>query len=44
VSTLVIDVAEKILRKELSNKPEQEKYIKQLTSETIVSKEEAITV
>lgn len=44
VSSLVIDVAEKILRRELSNKPEQEKYIKKLTSESIVSKEEVITV
>ena len=30
VGTLVIEVAEKILRKELSNKAEQENYIKQL--------------
>lgn len=30
VGTLVIDVAEKVLRKELSNKAEQESYIKQL--------------
>jgi F-type H+-transporting ATPase subunit b len=30
VGGLVIDVAEKILRKELSNKAEQEAYIKQL--------------
>jgi len=30
VGGLVIDVAEKILRKELSNKSEQEAYIKQL--------------
>jgi len=30
VGALVIDVAEKVLRKELSNKAEQEAYIKQL--------------
>ena len=30
VGTLVVEVAEKILRKELSNKAEQEAYIKQL--------------
>ena len=30
VGNLVIEVSEKILRRELSNKPEQEKYIKQL--------------
>ena len=30
VGTLVIEVSEKILRRELSNKQEQEKYIKQL--------------
>jgi len=30
VGSLVIDVAEKVLRKELSNKAEQESYIKQL--------------
>jgi F-type H+-transporting ATPase subunit b len=30
VGSLVIDVAEKVLRKELSNKAEQETYIKQL--------------
>ena len=30
VGNLVIEVAEKILRKELANKPEQESYIKQL--------------
>jgi F-type H+-transporting ATPase subunit b len=30
VGTLVVDVAEKILRKELSNKAEQESYIKQI--------------
>jgi F-type H+-transporting ATPase subunit b len=40
VSGLVIDVAEKILRRELSNKPEQEKYIRQLSSEVITNKEE----
>jgi F-type H+-transporting ATPase subunit b len=43
VSTLVINVAEKKLRRELSNKPEQEKYIKQLSSEVIVKKEEAVS-
>lgn len=31
VGTLVIEVAEKILQRELSNKAEQESYIKQLT-------------
>lgn len=30
VGTLVVEVSEKILRRELSNKAEQEKYIKQL--------------
>ena len=30
VGTLVVEVSEKILRRELSNKDEQEKYIKQL--------------
>ncbi len=30
VGTLVVEVSEKILRRELSNKQEQEKYIKQL--------------
>lgn len=30
VGTLVVEVSEKILRRELSNKPEQEKYIKEL--------------
>ena len=43
VSGLVIEVAEKILRRELSNKAEQEKYIKKLSSETIVRNEEAIS-
>ena len=33
VGNLVIGVSEKILRRELSNKPEQEKYIKELSSE-----------
>ena len=33
VGTLVIEVSEKILRRELSNKAEQEIYIKQLASE-----------
>lgn len=32
VGALVIEVSEKILRRELSNKAEQEKYIKQLAS------------
>src|SRR5689334_5153442 len=40
VSNLVIDVAEKVLRRELSNKTEQEKYIKQLSNEVIIKKEE----
>jgi len=43
VSALVIEVAEKILRRELSNKAEQEKYIKKLSSETIVNKEVAVS-
>jgi F-type H+-transporting ATPase subunit b len=30
VGSLVVEVAEKILRKELSNKAEQESYIKQI--------------
>jgi len=33
VGTLVVEVAEKILRRELSNKPEQESYIRQLSNE-----------
>ncbi|MFM2146306.1 MAG: synthase subunit [Bacteroidota bacterium] len=33
VGTLVIEVAEKILRRELTDKPQQEKYIQQLTNE-----------
>jgi F-type H+-transporting ATPase subunit b len=33
VGNLVIEVSEKILRRELSNKTEQEKYIKQLSEE-----------
>ena len=33
VGQLVIEVAQKVLRRELSNKPEQENYIKQLANE-----------
>lgn len=33
VGNLVIDVAEKVLRRELSNKAEQESYIRQLSNE-----------
>ena len=33
VGTLVIEVAEKVLRRELGNKAEQETFIKQLTNE-----------
>jgi F-type H+-transporting ATPase subunit b len=33
VGNLVIEVSEKVLRKELSNKAEQENYIKQLAEE-----------
>jgi F-type H+-transporting ATPase subunit b len=33
VGTLVVDVAEKILRRELANKGEQESYIRQLSNE-----------
>lgn len=33
VGNLVVEVAEKVLRKELANKPEQENYIKQLAGE-----------
>lgn len=33
VGVLVLDVAEKVLRKELGNKPEQEQYIQQLASD-----------
>jgi F-type H+-transporting ATPase subunit b len=33
VGNLVIEVAEKVLRRELGNKPEQENYIKQLANE-----------
>ncbi len=44
VSSLVIEVAERILRRELSNKAEQEKFIKKLTSETVVNREEPISL
>ncbi len=33
VGTLVVEVAEKVLRRELSNKTEQENYIRQLSNE-----------
>jgi len=33
IGMLVVNISEKILRRELQNKPEQEKYIKQLTEE-----------
>lgn len=33
VGNLVVEVSEKVLRKELSNKPEYESYIRQLTQE-----------
>jgi F-type H+-transporting ATPase subunit b len=33
IGNLVVEVSEKILRRELENKPEQEKYIKQLAEE-----------
>lgn len=33
IGNLVIEVSEKILRRQLENKPEQEKYIRQLASE-----------
>jgi len=33
VGNLVIEVSEKVLRRELGNKPEQEKYIKELANE-----------
>jgi F-type H+-transporting ATPase subunit b len=33
VGNLVIEVSEKILRRELANKDEQENYIKQLTAD-----------
>jgi F-type H+-transporting ATPase subunit b len=33
IGNLVVDVSEKILRRQLQNKPEQESYIKQLTEE-----------
>src|ERR1700693_4431259 len=33
IGSLVIEVSEKILRRELSNKPDQEKYIQELSSE-----------
>ncbi len=33
ICNLVIEVSEKILRRQLENKPEQEKYIRQLASE-----------
>ncbi len=33
VGTLVVEVAEKVLRRELSNKSEQESYIRQLSNE-----------
>jgi F-type H+-transporting ATPase subunit b len=37
VGKLVIDVAEKVLRRELSNKAEQEAYIKQIAQETALN-------
>ena len=37
VGTLVVEVAEKILRKELSNKAEQESYIKQIAEGVTIS-------
>jgi F-type H+-transporting ATPase subunit b len=33
IGNLVVDVSEKILRRQLQNKPEQESYIRQLTEE-----------
>jgi F-type H+-transporting ATPase subunit b len=33
VGTLVVEIAEKILRRQLENKPEQESYIRQLSNE-----------
>jgi F-type H+-transporting ATPase subunit b len=33
VGNMVVEVSEKILRRELANKTEQENYIKQLTNE-----------
>jgi F-type H+-transporting ATPase subunit b len=33
VGNLVVEVAEKVLRRELTNKAEQEKYIQQLAEE-----------
>jgi F-type H+-transporting ATPase subunit b len=33
IGSLVVEVAEKILRKQLDNKPEQEKFIRRLTDE-----------
>lgn len=37
VGQLVIDVAEKVLRRELSNKAEQEAYIRQLSQDTALN-------
>ena len=37
VGSLVIEVAEKVLRRELGNKSEQESYIKQLAEEVKVN-------
>ena len=33
IGNLVVEVSEKILRRQLENKPEQERYIKQLAEE-----------
>ncbi|HSZ87550.1 MAG TPA: hypothetical protein VK787_16070, partial [Puia sp.] len=33
VGNMVVEISEKILRRELTNKPEQENYIKQLAEE-----------
>jgi len=35
IGTLVIEVSEKVLRRELANKTEQEAFIKQLAQEAI---------
>ena len=41
VGNLVIEVAEKVLRRELANKTEQENYIKQLANEVKLNLEDA---
>jgi F-type H+-transporting ATPase subunit b len=43
VGALVINVAEKVLRKELSNKADQESYIKQIAEEVKLKRDSCLT-